>query len=123
MEEAPVETNNTILNHQDDIQDQSTRIVDMGFTVDTVESLLDWKIEKLEKKITNPNESSEWGSSQSCQEEDGFSKAQARYEEETIKEIGFLVEKGKDLISFSEKTKTDPLKPLRVSIPLVSPQN
>ena len=89
MEEALVEINNTLLNHRDNIQDQNTRIVDIGFTVDTVESYLDWKIEELEKKLTTSNESLKWRSNQSCQEEDGFPKAQARYEEETKKEIVF----------------------------------
>jgi len=69
MGEALVEINNTLLNHQEDIQDQNTRMVNVGLTVDTVESLLDWKIEELEKKLTNSNESLDWRSNQSCQEE------------------------------------------------------
>nr|ABE65429.1 hypothetical protein At2g06140 [Arabidopsis thaliana] len=123
MGEALVEINNTLLNHQEDIQDQNTRMVNVGLTVDTVESLLDWKIEELEKKLTNSNESLDWRSNQSYQEEDGFPKAQALYEEETKKEIRFLVEKGKDLVSYSEKGNPDPIKSLRVSIPLVSLQD
>jgi len=89
-----VDIDNTLLNHQDDLQDQNTRIVNVGFVVDTVESHLNWNMEELEKKLTKSNKLSEWKSNQSCQEEDEFPKAQARYEEETKKEIGFLVEKG-----------------------------
>jgi len=59
MEGALVEINNALLNHQDDIQDQYTRIVNVGLVVDTVESHLDWKIEELEKKLNNSNEFSE----------------------------------------------------------------
>jgi len=85
MEGTLVEIDNTLLNHQDDLQDQNTRIVNVGFAVDAVESHLDWKIEELEKKLTKSNELSECKSNQSCQEEDEFPKSQARYEEETKK--------------------------------------
>jgi len=67
MEGALVEINNALLNHQDNIQDQNTRIVNVGFAVDTVESHLDWKIKELEKKLNNSNEFLEWRSNQSCQ--------------------------------------------------------
>ena len=123
MEEALVEINNTLLNHQDDIEDQNTRIVNVGFTVGTVGSHIYWKIEELEKKLTNSNELSEWRSNQSCQEEDEFPKAQARYGEKTKKEIEFLVEKGKDLSFHSEKGNLDPINTTRVSIPNVFPQD
>ena len=79
MEEKLVKIRNALLNQQDDIQDHNTRIISVGFAIDSVEGHLDWKIEELEKKLTNSNEFSEWRSNQSYQEEEHFPKAQARY--------------------------------------------
>ena len=48
--------NNKLLDHEEDIQSHSRKMINMAYTINKVEDNLEWKVEALQQGITDPND-------------------------------------------------------------------
>ncbi|KAG7557019.1 hypothetical protein ISN44_As11g030200 [Arabidopsis suecica] len=65
VEEQVGDVKNELINHFEDIQDHNTKIINMGYSIDSMESHLMWRIEEIQEGLTNPTKFPEWRSDQS----------------------------------------------------------
>ncbi|CAE5959285.1 unnamed protein product [Arabidopsis arenosa] len=70
VEEQVGDVKNKLINHFEDIQDHNTKIINMGYSIDSVESHLMWRIEEIQGGLTNPTKFPEWRSDQSYHDEE-----------------------------------------------------
>ncbi|XP_010456730.1 PREDICTED: uncharacterized protein LOC104738223 [Camelina sativa] len=80
LEEQIIAVNNQVLNNTKYIDDDRTKIINMGYTIDTIESRLEWKVEALQTLFNKSGECNNWSVDQLYQPTDVEEEHGASYE-------------------------------------------